>query len=229
MEIRLQNGYDTYNFVDAKEGNVISIQSSGIKKVLSNLKDDYSPSYISHDQNYFVGNTVLNEIDLYCRSFDISVVEDVMNCLSLDLEFLNREINTLSYTEKIYLNIIRNIALSNNIVVFDDVFKYLDYANQKKIKLLLNYLKENLFVIFVTSKDIDVLYEISDYSIIWNKKVFKYDTTDNIYTNVEFLKKHRFKIPTLSYITYRAKVDKNVKLFYSKDVRDIIKDIYKHV
>ena len=57
----------------------------------------------------------------------------------------------------------------------------------------------------------------------------KYDKTEEIYSDVPTLNKYGLDVPTLSYITYKAKEEKNVKLFYSRDVRDIIKDIYKHV
>ena len=36
-------------------------------------------------------------------------------------------------------------------------------------------------------------------------------------------------VPELPLITYLAKKEKGVKLFYHDDVRDIIKDVYKHV
>ena len=229
MEIVLRNNQNENKYIDAEEGIIISIQSSGIKQLLINLKDDYNPVYITSNDMYFVGNTVLNELDIYCNSVDILFIERVMECFSLEHNFLNKSISSLSYTEKIYLNIIRNIILSTDIIIFDDIFQFLDYSNQKKIKNLLKYLKSQAYIICVTSRDVNVLYEISDYSIIWNKNTFRFDTTDNIYTDVEMLKKAKLKIPTLPYITYKAKTEKNVKLFYSKDIRDIIKDIYKHV
>ena len=56
-----------------------------------------------------------------------------------------------------------------------------------------------------------------------------YNSTKSLLTNIELLKKHDIEIPELPLITYLAKEKKDVKLFYHDDVRDIIKDIYKHV
>ena len=153
----------------------------------------------------------------------------VFDIFGLNDSFFDNKIEDLSYTEKVYLNIIRNLSLGNKKILFYDVYNYLDYANQKKIKNLLLYLKEKKYTIFITSKDVNVLYKLADYSILWNKNNFDYGKTDDLYTNVEKILKFNLEVPVLSLITYKALKNKNVKLFYSKDVRDVIKDIYKHV
>ena len=40
---------------------------------------------------------------------------------------------------------------------------------------------------------------------------------------------NKFSIPEIIEFTYLAKKKKSVKIDYHKDIRDIIKDIYKHV
>ena len=152
-----------------------------------------------------------------------------LEIFELENNFLDKRINTLSHTEKIYLNIIRNLLNSEDRVIFVDIFKYLDYKNQKKINLLLNYLKEKDYYIIITSYNVDYLFKFSDYSLIWYKQVIDYGPTIDVYKEVEVFLKNRIPAPTLAQITYKAKKEKNVKLFYNKDVRDIIKDIYKHV
>ena len=47
--------------------------------------------------------------------------------------------------------------------------------------------------------------------------------------NLKFLKRNKFDIPDIVMFTYKAKKDKKVKIDYHQDIRDIIKDIYKHV
>ena len=53
--------------------------------------------------------------------------------------------------------------------------------------------------------------------------------TDEIYLRVDYLKKNKFEIPDIVQFTYLAKKNKKVKIDYHKDIRDIIKDIYKHI
>ncbi len=171
----------------------------------------------------------MNEITLFTKYPELSLVTDVIKKIELDNNFLDRYLKELSYTEKIFLNILRNIFRAEKIIIFENLFLGLDLKNRKKLIKLINYLKEKSYIIFITSEDVDDLYNYSDYSIVSDSNILKYGDTNDIYTDVSYLNKYKFKVPTLSYITYKAKEEKNIKLFYSKDVRDIIKDIYKHV
>lgn len=227
MEIILRNNYKKK--INAEEGTIISLQASNLNAIVNNLLNDYKYININNNQMYFVGENVYEEINLYNKIYNLSLINDVLNILGLDDSFFNKKIENLSYTEKIYLNIIRNLSLDNKKVLFYDVYNYLDYANQKKIKNLLLYLKDKKYIILITSNDVNVLYKLADYSVLWNKNNFEYSKTDDLYSDVEKLLKFKLEVPILSKITYKALKDKNIKLFYSKDVRDIIKDIYKHV
>ena len=73
--------------------------------------------------------------------------------------------------------------------------------------------------------------------IIQNKKVillkdntvFMEGDTKEVYSQVELLKDNNFEIPDIVLFTYLAKNKKDVKIDYHRDIRDLIKDIYKHV
>ena len=228
MEVILDNGFKKKN-VDLKTGNIISIQSNDIKNILKNLKNDYQFNYVCNKYLFFVGSTVIDELEKYVGEFSYLFLEELLHILDIDSSFLERKVNTLSYTEKLYLNLIRNLIDENKKVIFNNIFSVFDNYNQRKLINLLKYLKEKDYILIISSKDVNFLYKLSDYSIVWSKKCFEFDNTDDIYTNVELLLKNKFMVPVLPLITYKAKTEKDVKLFYSKDVRDIIKDIYKHV
>ncbi len=230
MEIILRNKYnEETSGIDIEEGAITSLQSNDIKTIVTNLKDEYGFATIDNFNPFFLGLTVREELYLHDKEYDNDLLYVLLEILELSDKFLDREINTLSYTDKLYLNIIRNLLTGNKKVIFVDMFKYFDYKNQKKIVLLLNYLKDKNYYIIITSIDVDDLYKNSDYSIIWYKQLIDYGKTDDVYNEVDVFIKNKVPAPTLALITYKAKRDKNVKLFYSKDVRDIIKDIYKHV
>ena len=61
-----------------------------------------------------------------------------------------------------------------------------------------------------------------------NHTILEGDTAET-YTRVDFLKRHSFSIPDIVEMTYKAKRTKGIKIIYHKDIRDLIKDIYKHV
>lgn len=207
---------------------IVSLQGVELKDIINNLKETYECECISSDDLFFVGSTVLDEISIYNKYPEMSFISDVLICLGYDTSFFDKNVNTLSYSEKIILNILRKLSDLNKIVVFDNIFSTLDMYFKKKFVKLFELLKENGYVIFITG-DVNDLYKYSDYSVVSTKTSIKFDSTDDIYTDVAMLKKNKLDIPILSYITYRAKEDKGIKLFYSKDIRDIIKDIYKHV
>ena len=64
---------------------------------------------------------------------------------------------------------------------------------------------------------------------IKNNQVVLEGKTTEVYQKVEVLKKQKLSIPEIIEFTYLAKKKKEVKIDYHKDIRDIIKDIYKHV
>ncbi len=208
--------------------SIISISSLD-KSIIENFITDYDVVVIDNKDTFFASTTVLNEIGNFSVYPLMNLATDVMQILELDHDFFDRKVSSLSTTEKIYLNILRNISKSDEIILFKDIFLGLDLKNQKKLMKVLTYLKNIGYIIVVCSSNIDYLYNISDYSLIATKTFIEFGKTDDIYTDVETLVKHKLEVPTLSYITYKAKKEKNIKLFYSKDVRDIIKDIYKHV
>jgi len=225
MEVKIRSKNNTKML--ELNNSIISLDSND-DTVLDNLINDYNPVIVDNTNLFFLGKTVLDEIGLYTNYPELKYGYEVLKIFELYNTFLDKEIKCLSTTEKIYLNIIRNVSKLDNIIVFKDIFLGLDYNNQKKIIELINYLKEKAIVI-ILSDDVNNLYKCSDYSIIVSKRTIKYGTVDEIYEDVENLMKLKMRIPDLPYITYTAKEKKNVKLFYRKDVRDIIKDIYKHV
>ena len=83
-------------------------------------------------------------------------------------------------------------------------------------------------IIFI-SDDTTMLYKYTDNIIITkNDKVVLEDETINAFQKVNTLEKNNIEVPEIVLITYLAK-KKDVKIDYHKDIRDIIKDIYKHV
>ena len=60
------------------------------------------------------------------------------------------------------------------------------------------------------------------------ENIYAYGDSDELFTSSEIIKENVVPIPYITEVTYLAK-NKKVKLSYHKDVRDIIKDIYKHV
>lgn len=225
MEIKLRNSKSKNIEVKNK---IISLQETN-NLVYKHLIEDYNPAVVDNKNLYFVSDTVLDELTLINKYPELEVLGNILKLFGYTNEFFDKNIKDLSTTEKICLNILRNVEKAKDIIVFNNLFLGLDLNSQKALIRIINYLCEINYIVIIRSDDVNVLYKCADYSILATKTIIKYDETDKIYTGVKYLMKHKFDVPTLSYITYKAKEEKNVRLFYRKDVRDIIKDIYKHV
>ncbi len=226
MEIKIRYSDKKSKKIDVDYATV-SIQAT-TDDIVRNLVADEGAVVVDNLDTFFISNTVIDEINNFSDDVNFDILKNVSGFLNLEPAFFDREIKSLSNTEKIYLNIIRTITRLKKVIIFKDIFQGLDLNGQKGLINIINYLKKDYFV-FIQSSDVDDIHRIADYSIISNKTYMKYDKTEEIYSDVPTLNKYGLDVPTLSYITYKAKEEKNVKLFYSRDVRDIIKDIYKHV
>ena len=62
-----------------------------------------------------------------------------------------------------------------------------------------------------------------------NNRIMEEENTEDFYNNITNLRKYKIDIPnSVEFINY-VKNKKKIKLTNYKDVRDILKDIYKHV
>ena len=97
--------------------------------------------------------------------------------------------------------------------------------------MLLQRLKEQFGInIVLVSDDSNALYKYTN-NIIMTKNdniIYQGDTYQG-YQKVDFLRRNKIVVPEIREFTYLAKKIKSVKIDYHKDIRDIIKDIYKHV
>ena len=106
----------------------------------------------------------------------------------------------------------------------------LDYSNQKKLIKLIKALKEKYHkTVIIASNNANILYEITDDIVILKKgRILAADNTIKVYQNTNLLKENEVDVPDLIKFTMLAK-EKKIKLSYHRDIRDLIKDVYKHV
>jgi energy-coupling factor transporter ATP-binding protein EcfA2 len=137
----------------------------------------------------------------------------------------------LSSSEQKLVQLAISLISNPDIIILEEPFISLDMKNEKRLIMLLQKIKEqyNKTIIFV-SNNTDILYKYTNHIIITkNKKILIEGPTDEVFQRVDYLKRNKIEIPEIVEITYLAKKNKQVKIDYHKDIRDIIKDIYKHV
>ena len=182
-------------------------------------------------------SNVLNIMIEYIKKNNLEIkdplkkITDSLRIVSLEETILKRNIQTLSSSEKKLLQIALSLLSNPDLIIFEEPFKCLDKYNEKKILIVIQRLKEQFKkTIIIASDDSNILYKYTNNMLfIKNDQINLEGKTNEVFLDVEYLKKNKFDIPEIVEFTYLAKKKKEVKIDYHKDVRDIIKDIYKHI
>ncbi len=220
----LAKGEITFNDIIVDKSNLNSIRKS-ISLVESNFPKQ---AYLDSVKEYM--EFIIKYYKLSIKDPD-KKIQDSLKIVGLNQNILERNINTLSKSELKLVQIAISLLSNPEIILLDEPFLDLDTKNEKKIYMLLLKLKEQYKkTIVIASINSNMLYKYTTKMIfIKNSKVFLEGKTKEVYTRVDYLKRNKFEIPDIVMFTYKAKKNKQVKIDYHKDIRDIIKDIYKHV
>ena len=155
---------------------------------------------------------------------------DSLKIVGLDYTYLNRDLITLSNSEKRLLELSISLLSNPELIIVEEPFIGLDMKKEKEIYSLYKMMIEKYHktIVFI-SDDTTMLYKYTDNIIITkNDKVILEDETINAFQKVSILEENNIEVPEIVLITYLAK-KKDIKIDYHKDIRDIIKDIYKHI
>ena len=157
-------------------------------------------------------------------------INQALLLVGLDKSYLKKNISSLSSGEKKLLQVAISLIHNPNIIIFDEPFVELDLINQRKLLKLIKMLKEKYQkTVIISSNDSNMLYELTDDIVILKKgHILAADSTPKVYQNITLLEENDIEIPSLVIFTKLAKA-KKVKLAYHRDIRDLIKDVYKHV
>lgn len=193
-------------------------------------------SYVDKDLNTHK-NVVLDLINEHIKRNNLTIkdptkkIKDSLRIVELNEDILTKEIYKLSSSEKKILQFAIALLSNPSIIVLNEPFKCLDKHNEKKLIMLTQRLKEQFKkTIIIISDNSNILYKYTNEMIFMkNDEVILTGPTSEVYLKVEYLKRNKFEIPDIVEFTHLAKKKKQVKIDYHKDVRDIIKDIYKHI
>ncbi len=229
--------------VNSKE--ITGIYTNDKNKVLEiiNFKKDINANekkivIIPEKMNSYVEKMKVYEAMYYeIRTKELSLkdpskkVKDSLKIVGLNYDYVNRDIKSLSSSEKKQIELALALLSNPNIIVMVAPFINYDKEKEKKIWLLIQKMKDQYNkTIILISNDTNTLYKYTNHIIIIkNNKIITEGKTLEIFKKNDYLKKNSIEIPEIIDFTFLARTKKNAKIDYHKDVRDIIKDIYKHV
>ncbi|MBR3210789.1 MAG: ATP-binding cassette domain-containing protein [Bacilli bacterium] len=185
---------------------------------------------IHEDSLYDVMIEYMKVHEIYPRNLK-KKIKDSLRIVGLPDTLLDRNIYSLSTSEQKLVQMAMSLLSNPEMMILEEPFKVLDLKNRKKIMMVLRKIKDQYKkTIVLVSNEEEMLLKETDHLIIFkNNRVLIEDKTLDAYRRVEFLKKHKVEVPKIIEFSYLVQKNKKVKIDYHKDIRDIIKDIYKHV
>ena len=202
--------------IQAYEKNLISyINKININTFLTkNVRDEF----------YLIKKKVSSNTNSYIKKVIAS-----LNMVGLSEDYLDKDIHILSKSEKRLVQIALNLITNPDIIIIDEPFLYLSKEARNNIKkVLLDLKKKYLKTIIIISSDINILYELTNYLVIFKEnKVLINDSTNTIFKNLDFLESNHIDLPDLILFNKIA-LDYGKKLTNHKDIKDLIKEVYRN-
>ncbi len=206
----------------------------------SNTVDDYKnmiavvPRDLSH---YVFLDTVEEYIAFNIKYKKIKVKDEkktvikLIEQMGLDSSYLDKKLYSLSSSEQKLMAVITALLSEPKVLILEEIFSNFDLKFEKKLMRFFNYLIDNKnMTIILISKDSDMLYKNTKHIILTSlENVICSGKTDKIYQDVDMLIQNNIEVPDIVMFTNKVIKNKNIKLSYHKDIRDLIKDVYKNV
>ena len=214
--------YDGEILIDNK--NIFEYNDNLISYVLSLNEKTFLTKKVKDE--FFLAKKRLNE---YEKSYIQKIVAS-LRLVGLEEDYLEKDIYTLSKSEKKLLQIALALVVNPDILILEDPFVYFDKNSfEKLINMLLELKRKYQKTIIICSQDIDILYQITDNLVIFkDNKVLINDKIKTVFKDLLFLKDNQIELPEI--IQFKEEVlFYGIKLQESKSVNDLIKDVYKNV
>ena len=225
--------------INIKEKTITGIITDTKEEVIENIKNKSIQKVGIVRENYLSSNFLIKVFEyMYyeIRRKRLIIknpkkkIDDSLRIVGLDNTYLNRNINSLSSSEKILVILAISLLSNPDVIILDSLFKYFDKTKEKRLMILLEKIRDEYNkTIILVNDDTEILYKYTKYLIIKKNNLFIEDETDKLFKRVDFLHKNNIKVPEIIELTHLIKKKKKIKLEYHKDVRDILKDIYKHI
>lgn len=193
--------------------------------IIKQRKIDYNYT-VSEYIKYILFNNYISVKD-YNKKID-----DSLKIVGLNKSYLTKKVSTLSSSELKLIILAGNLIGNPNTIIFDNYFSGLDNKNTKKVINILNKLIDKYNKkIYIISSDTEFLYQYTKNLIIYkNDKLLIEGKTNYIFEKEnKKLINNNIRIPNTVIFTDLVRKKKRKKLNYNKDIRDLIKDIYKKV
>ena len=257
MELRLENvSYKeiinniSLNF---EEGKIYSILTSSseekdiLGKIISGIINNYDGKIINtykekdilygykNPNGMFIKSSVFAELSIALKDNNKERLTkkclDALKIVGLNKEYLNRNICTLSLSEKKLLSLAILFITNPKVIVLDEPMLYLDNQNKKKLIKLFRKItnRYNKIIIILTNNVLDS-YNICDEFILLKKgKAYEKGNKKDLINISDRVDQAGINIPNIIEFIKIAEKEKNIHLDITFDIKELMKDIYRNV
>ena len=189
--------------------------------------------FVYTSNNQFVGKTVKEEIKQTMKNFGYKAsnitkhVVDSLRIVGIGEEYLDRDPNTLSYTEKKKLKLASAMSYNPSVLVLEDFDKGLLFKEREYFRKLFLKLKNKFDkTIILITKDLTAMFDLVDkVHVIHNGKLMISGGKEIFYDNKLYKYVEMPKI--VEFTKYAQECGHNI-LEYT-DIKELIKELYRNV
>lgn len=184
----------------------------------------------------FFNKSVKKEIEFGVQYFKYKLEKinlraiDALKMVGLDESYFDRNPLELNLTEAKKVSLASILVYNPKIIVLDEPTIGLNYKEKKELGRLLTMLRDKYHkIIIILSKDSNFLYPLIDYVYLMDKARIITEGDRSIFHEVNLLESLGLEIPKIVEFINIAKKEKNIKLQDYKDIKDLIKGVYRNV
>lgn len=197
-------------------------------KVISKDLNKYVSYVLEFPEEQFFNNTVLEELKCGKKITD-EEIENVLTIVGLNKELLELNPFNLSSGEKRKLGIASILLDDKDIILFNEPTIGLDNIGIESIIKLFRDLKSKGKIVIIASSNIEFVHKVSDYIYLIEENVVLEGTKYEVLKSTDNLISRGIELPQIITFSNLVLKEKNIKIGYRDDIKDLIKDIYRYV
>jgi energy-coupling factor transport system ATP-binding protein len=222
------------------EGN-IEIAGFDIKKNMkldniNNLRRKVGLVFQFPEEQFF-NPTVREEVTFALKYFKYrngrmhKQVSEALSMVGLNDSYLERDVFKLSGGEQRKVAIASVMVFNPKVIILDEPTVGLDLKSKKKLMQLIKKLKDRYHkTVMIVSHDVDMLNVIADDIVALDEgNIVICGSKNEVFKNTSLFHKYNLKLPKIVEFTGKVIADKGIILGHNPDIKELIKDIYRHV